>query len=371
MNSWALAIVVSTICAPLAGAVVVRRDVTESEVASRASAAWTNAVGALYYDVTWPQQTVDDWESVFGPWPFSSEDRMGGSGTLIAPHVVLTAAHLFDQESFAIDDGSAYWRFLTPDGTDIVPPVEVSHWVEHPGFGDVFNGQENAGYDLALVFLKNEVEGIDPIEIYRQSNERGRTGQIVGYGEYVRDDGTVAYGGEGTTPTKRRGDNRIDMVDPHLSPFGVWQGFHPNVMLADYDDPELYAAGIKNNDPEAAWPINPLGSTAPTNYEAMLGSGDSGGGLFTWNPEAFEFQIMGVNSFIMNFSDPFGFNYYDYHEISGFARVSTVADWIDATIAANPIPSPGGLLLPLVGAWCVSRSRRRAGSRPSLGHPDS
>jgi hypothetical protein len=120
------------------------------------------------------------------------------SGTLVAPDVVLTAAHCTD---FLVEEG--------PDGFgpddlritfDPTPGADstyylVDHIVVHPAWftaGPCFGNSKNAclspGHeDIALVFLKDDVAGVDPAPIaglgYLDTLDlKTETFTVVGYG---------------------------------------------------------------------------------------------------------------------------------------------------------------------------------------------
>jgi hypothetical protein len=89
--------------------------------------------------------------------------------------------------------------------------------------------------------------------------------------------------------------------------------------------------------------VNTYDSDTP--YEAFLGNGDSGGGMFVKVGD--QWQLAGINA-------------YDYATFGGYyassaVNVSTYANWI----ASNaPVPEPSGLLV-LAGATCMLALRRR------------
>lgn len=123
-----------------------------------------------------------------------------GTGTLIAPRWVLTSAR------------SA--RSLPPAKAALQVagrPVEIQEVIVHP---DWRSGEDA---DIALLFLRQPVDGMEPVAPYRESDEAAQTARIVGYGETGR---------IGSLPVQRKADGRaraaintVDRVAPRT--FGM------------------------------------------------------------------------------------------------------------------------------------------------------
>lgn len=312
-------------------AVHVYEGKTAAQVADFAARPQFDGVAKIEYDF--------DFGEVFGP-GWGVETVFAGSATLISDRWMLTAAHV-------VDDLPSDYRFQweKPDGT-VLATASAAQTFVHPGWGG--SGTiATGGNDIALVYLDRPVTDVPATPIYTGSNERFRWTEIIGYGEYRDESGSIQPG-----PLKRGGQNKLDIVDGPSTGFNVWGQFAPDVMIADYDDPAN--EGLPWNDPQVAWPINPTGTTDLTNFEAMLGPGDSGGGAFI--SEDGVRYLAGVNSFVTTWNpDEFGFIQYEYNDVSGFARVSYHQDWIFQTMA---IPAPGvGGLLGLAGVAALRRRR--------------
>lgn len=116
-----------------------------------------------------------------------------GSGVLIAPRWVLTAAH----RASALRTKNAALRI---DGHS----HEIQEVFVHPDW------KPGGDSDIALVLLRTPVDGTEPTPIYRLSDEEGRTARIVGVGA------TGRIGQKASKPDglPRAAINTVDRVQP-------------------------------------------------------------------------------------------------------------------------------------------------------------
>lgn len=197
------------------------------------------------------------------------------TGILIAPQWVLTAAHVADGMQAR---GFSYLR--------LDRSYRVDNIIIHPEF----YGEDgpNLGMDIALLHLSEPVEGITPVELYREPDENGQHIILVGYGDL----GDASTGPSGFDGRPRAGENTVDAT-------------LETIMAFRFDAP-----------PDAL----PL--------EAVSAPGDSGGpALITQDGQLF---VAGVSSAQ---DDEAGNGYPgSYGVVEYYVRVSQLADWIDSHI---------------------------------------
>ena len=199
-----------------------------------------------------------------------------GSGTLIAPTWVLTAAHVASGispfEPYVVVRGERYG---------------IKRIVLHPGGISRRRGTPPR-VDLALVEIDRAVPDAKLAPLQREQNEADRTSIIAGYGDFGPGDGMLAP----SDGKRRAATNVIDDVDR-------------NRLTITFDAPP-----------------------AGTDLEGMGGPGDSGGPLFL--EQDGRMMVAGVSSA----GRGYGPGRYGNRDV--YMRVSSFAEWIDETIADPP-----------------------------------
>jgi len=256
-----------------------------------------------------------------------------GSGVLLTPRHVLTAAHVFDTDD---------------NGTSNVTPSQVSFYVNngltpvivnaaqinlHPDFTGFDNPAVND--DLAIVTLAEDVPaGVPYYALWRQAIGTGTQTQQVGYGR--GGDGLSGYTVSASLTVKRVGANVFDLFedDDDLPP---GNGIN-EVWLADFDGPTSASNLIG-------------GLTLGNDVETTLAPGDSGGPSFI--DVGGDLYIVGI--------DTFGFSVVGGSAIPLFGSglggilVDPYLDWIDGII-----PEPATAVLLAAGLVGLLSRRRRS-----------
>ena len=215
----------------------------------------------------------EEYRELAGRYPATASlGAAGGGGVLIAPRWVLTAAHRaapLRAPKAALSIGGR--------------PHEIQEVFVHP---DWTPGGEA---DLALVFLRAPVAGVEPVAIYRLADEAGEAARIVGLGAT----GRIGEAARKSDGQPRAAINTVDRVGPRM-------------------------LGLRLKGPEDASDLQgalaPDEGGAPAYFEA--GGRILVGGIASWTHDANRDGVAG--------------NVGDWEN---YTRVSAFAGWIDEVMS--------------------------------------
>ena len=204
---------------------------------------------------------------------FDGKGMSCGSAVIIDPHWIITAAHVVENcHSWSVTVGEEQYK--------------IDKMIMHEAYKtDIF------GYnDIALGYLEKEIKLEHYPDLYKDSDEVGKVCSMAGWGFT----GTFNTGIEKADGKRRAGSNFIDRTERKI----------------------LVCSPSKRN-----------GKT--TELEYLIGSGDSGGGLFINN------KLAGIHSSVIGYDGKPNSTYTDE---SCHTRISLYSDWVDLTIKGNIDP---------------------------------
>ncbi len=270
-----------------------------------------------------------------------------GTGVLVAPNWVLTAAH-----NWLTDEVTAL--SFNIGGTTY--QGSSGRWYQHPAWLAAPDVGPAQGWDIALFHLATPVVGAPSVELYDGNDELGATVLFGGYGLA----GTTTTGPRpNPVPTLYAGRNTVDRV---VSVSG--SGETGGLLLIDFDDGtvgrnSLAGSAIYSTTGGALTSI-PNGTITALdsgigylNIESTTASGDSGGPAFADFGDGYE--LVGLASWGVNPTQPGNLYGSGYGDVTYFTRVSPHVGWIAATI---PEPSTFVLVLFSFAAVCLLRRDR-------------
>lgn len=222
-----------------------------------------------------------------------------GHGVLISPQWVVTAAHVACMQhidAIMIKGQPRQVESITVHPGYKAPPESLIKEALASGDGASLRAFLASSDDLALIKLKTPVTDVEPVALYRGSDEIGKTVQLIGKG-------ATGHGKDGIKPhsphrtSLRRAFNVISSVDAR------WISY-------TFDAPA------------SAVPL-----------EGMAGNGDSGGPLLI--REGRHWQLAGLVAWVSSQRDLRSYRGAQYGDGGNNVRISHYLAWIDSIVFAG------------------------------------
>jgi MYXO-CTERM domain-containing protein len=251
-----------------------------------------------------------------------------GSGVMVSPTKIVTAAHLFDDNNDGVLDfspsaiGFGVGNNTTTVGANIASIAINPQWAST-------NGRPFA--DWAVVTLSTAINGLNYASV-SNADPRGLMGAMVGYG--AQGLGTTGWGNSNIPGANDRlgAYNMIDTIGT--------SGFLNGSILTDFDNPNSAASSS-------------IGSSTPLDLEGTTAPGDSGSGLF---------GNFGGNWFLVGTLNGGSTNNSVYSDVSYYSALFSQTQNQNFLISngVSVVPEPMTMTVLALAGLALARRRRKA-----------
>ena len=308
--------------------------ITPSKGTTRRLGKLDNLTWSSYYDLglnSSPYESSGQFPDFSPVGALLSKEGVLGTGTLVAPSVVVTAAHLFRNSLSSPSPQAMDWQFILHSPFDQASESQkfaVSQVVLHPGWvarlsqlGGRGDG-DMLGVDLAVVLLQEEVVGVYPAKLPAEGVEPiGAKVILGGFGNLV--DGLT--GSQGVLNKRRVGGaNTLDRVVVQVEDANVPAEHLGGLLAIDFDSPQLDVNGLGSDEPAIDYVPTGTSDATPVDLEASTAVGDSGGPAFMKISDAW--RIVGSVSY--------GSSDSTYGDVTVYTRLANHKSWLEAYLPA-------------------------------------
>ena len=252
-----------------------------------------------------------------------SQNGALGTGTLIAPNYVVTAAHVLKNDYYEIPESSDWEFVMYSDFGDANSSYKfyVDDIIIHPGWiarqteSNALGDGDEIGVDLAIIRLSRSIPGVYPARLPSKNDDPlNQRAVIAGFGTLVEGDSGVSNSGNNL---RVGGENMIDRSVAQVFKSGVPENHLGGILGIDFDSPDQVHNSLKSGSS-----VELLGTgesqAIPLSLEASTAVGDSGGPAFCKTNESW--RIHGVVSY--------GTEDSAYGDVTIYTRLASHYDWL-------------------------------------------